>query len=243
MKLKIKRRTFTGVICILLAAVVVFLVSPLVNKATTGMTEVVILAQNIQRGAQITEESLKVVSINRDAVPLGAYTSKQEVIGFYAASTLYAGDFLMPNKISSVTGSAEDTLNSLDGTRFAISFPIGSFAAGLSGKLENGDVISLIVAEANNITVIPDALQYVRVITTTTSSGVDQDKQSGSADGSEELPATITVLVTAEQARLIAMYTKYSSIHVALVCRGNSDVAQEYLDIQDRYLKNNEEAA
>ena len=48
-----------------------------------------------------------------------------------------------------------------------------SLAAGLSGKLQAGDIITLIITDKNGETKIPPELKYVKVITTTTQDGVD----------------------------------------------------------------------
>lgn len=232
-----KKRTVMGILCILLAAAVIFLITPLLNRAATGLTDVVVLTRDVQRGNEITADAVSVIQVNRDAIPVGAYTSAAEAVGQYAASTLYAGDFLTAGKLSGTAGTAEDTLSSLDGTQVAISFPISSFAAGLSGKLRNGDIISLVVLTEGASADIPQALQYVRVITTTTSDGADWDSLDAEPEGQEEMASTVTVLVTPEQARLITKYSRLSTIHAALVCRGDAPEAQGYLDLQAELLE------
>lgn len=68
--------------------------------------------------------------------------------------------------------SADDVLLGLDGKKVAISVNISDFAAGLSDKLENGDIVSVIIYDKeNNISYTPAAFQYVKVITTTTNDG------------------------------------------------------------------------
>ena len=56
-----------------------------------------------------------------------------------------------------------------------MSITIGSFAGGLSGKLENGDIVSICVTDKDDHTEIPAGLKYVKVITTTTSGGIDEN--------------------------------------------------------------------
>ena len=78
----------------------------------------------------------------------------------------------------------------------------------------------------------PKELQYVKVITTTTSQGVDHEDVE---DGTQ--PVTITFLVNAEQAELLSLYDKTGSLHVALEYRGDSETAAKYLAEQDKVLK------
>ena len=79
---------------------------------------------------------------------------------------------------------------------------------------------------------IPAELKYVRVITTTTSDGIDKDEAS---EGGKS--ATVTVLVTPDQAELLAQYNSVTTLHFALVYRGSKEQADEYIKAQDEYLK------
>ena len=75
------------------------------------------------------------------------------------------------------------------------------------------------------------------MITTTTSGGVDKDSVVKNDDGSYELPSTVTVLASTEQAKLLAKYEENSTMQAALVYRGDSATAQKFLSTQDEYLK------
>ena len=82
---------------------------------------------------------------------------------------------------------------------------------------------------------MPASFKYVKVITTTTSGGIDQDKIVKNDDGSFEPPATITLLVNAIQAQLLADYEE-GTISCVLVYRGSAENAQKFLDTQDEYF-------
>ena len=77
----------------------------------------------------------------------------------------------------------------------------------------------------------PPELQYVKVITSTTSQGVDKADIS---DGTQ--PVTVTLLVNQAQAELLAQYEKAASMHFALEYRGSMETAQKYLDVQNEYF-------
>ncbi len=77
-------------------------------------------------------------------------------------------------------------------------------------------------------TVIPPELQYVEVISVTASSGYDAN--TGEAVGDEkELPSTVTLLVTTEQAKVLAGLEQESELHLALVYRGAPENADEFI--------------
>lgn len=226
-------RTVIGVICILLALVITFCVAPLVNRFTDQKVDIVRLKADVQRGQLITADHLETVNVGLYNLPGKVIRDKQAVIGKYATTDLYAGDYLFDAKLSAHNKSAEDVLSGLNGTKVAISVNISDFAAGLSDKLENGDVVSVIVYDKeNDISNIPAALRYVQVITATTSDGIDKDMMT---EGGKV--ATVTLLATPEQAELLAHYNGMTTIHFSLVYRGDTAKANDYIRVQDEYLK------
>lgn len=88
-------------------------------------------------------------------------------------------------------------------------------------------------------TEIPAELKYVKVITTTTSGGIDENDVVENEDGSFDLPTTITVLVSVEQARILANHEKNAAMHIVLVYRGDDASAEKFLKAQDEYLEKN----
>jgi pilus assembly protein CpaB len=233
-----KNRTAIGILCILLAVAVTFGIAPVVNRLTSDTTSVIRLSADVKQGNQITDDQIETVEVKTDTLPAGVIMQKSEVVGKYAASNLYVGDYFTASKLTDEANTAEDMFASLNGSKVAISITIDTFAAGLSGKLQNGDVISIIVTDKDTgKTTIPAELKYVKVITTTTAGGIDKDSVVKNDDGSYELPSTITVLACTEQAKLLAKYEANSTMQAALVYRGDSATAQKFLDAQDEYLK------
>ena len=217
-----KNRTLIGIICMVLAVAITFLITPIVNKITGDTLNVYGIANDIKQGAQITEANVKVIGVRKDSLPQGAISDKSKIVGMYAISNLYAGDVYTSSKLTNNPNTASDVFATLDGSQVAMSFTIDTFAAGLSGKLENGDIISIIVSDKDTgKTVIPSALKYVKVITTTTSGGIDKEMVVANDDGSFELPSTVTVIVSTEQAKILAGYEKDATMQVALVYRGD----------------------
>lgn len=233
-----KNRTLIGIICMILAVVMIFLISPLVNRVSGGSVTAIRLVKDVSQGTKITESDVEEVKISKKAIPSGAVDNKSSVIGRYASVNLYSGDYLTINKIISASKTADNVFTSLNGQKFAMSFTIDSFAAGLSGKIKNGDIISLVVMDGSSgRAIMPPEFKYVKVITTTTSGGVDQDKVQKKDDGTFDPPATITLLVNNTQARLLAEY-EASTINCMLVYRGSNETAEQFLAKQDEYFGN-----
>ena len=201
-----KNRTMLGILCMLLAVVLTFVISPVLTNITSDTVKVPRICKSVEGGSKIQKGSIETVTVSKNALPKGVITDESMIIGRYAAATLFAGDYITGNKIRSQSNNADDIIQGFDGTKFAMSFTIDSFAAGLSGKLKNGDIISLVVKDKSGRAIMPAAFKYVKVITTTTSGGVDQDKIVKNDDGSFDPPATVTLLVNASQAQQLADY-------------------------------------
>lgn len=233
-----KNRTIIGIVCIVLALVVTFAVAPLVNKLSDSRTDIVRLKNDIVQGHMIQESDIEVVTVGSTGLPTNIITKKEAVVGKFAACDLKANTDLLQSMISDKSDSADDVFHTLDGKKQAISITISSFAGGLSGKLENGDIISLVVFEnETNEATIPGGLTYVKVITTTTAEGFDKDELTPNEDGTYELPTTLTLLVNPTQAKMLVEYENRGVIHADLVYRGDSKTAQKFLDAQDLYFE------
>ena len=231
-----KNRTAIGIVCVILAVVVTFVVSPMVNKVSEGKVKTVCFAKDILQGAKISDEDLEMIEVAKKSLPEKYITDKKAIIGKYANSDLYKGDIATSAKITDNANTSDNILSALSGDKVAMSVTISSFAGGLSGKLQNGDIVSIYVTDKKGETTVPAELKYVRVITTTTKGGVDENDVIENEDGTFDLPTTITVLVSVKQAAKLANFEQNADMHVVLVYRGDAKNAQKFIDTQDKFL-------
>ena len=232
-----RNRTVIGVLCILLALIICFGVTPLFSRSASEKTEIVRMTMDIKEGDEITAEMVQTVEVGAYNLPQNLMTDKKEVVGKYATADLAAGDYILSSKLSAVPAAENAYLYNLDGTKQAISVTIKSFAVGLSGKLESGDIVTVIVADyqGKGETAIPPELQYVEVISVTASSGYDAN--TGEVVDEKELPSTVTLLVTTEQAKVLAELEQDSELHLALVYRGTPENAAKFIAAQDALIE------
>lgn len=232
-----RNRTVIGVLCILLALIICFGVTPLFSRSASEKTEIVRVTMDIKEGDEITAEMVQAVEVGAYNLPQNLMTDKKEVVGKYATADLAAGDYILSSKFSAVPAAENAYLYNLDGTKQAISVTIKSFAVGLSGKLESGDIVTVIVADyqGKGETAIPPELQYVEVISVTASSGYDAN--TGEVVDEKELPSTVTLLVTTEQAKVLAELEQDSELHLALVYRGTPENAAKFIAAQDALIE------
>ena len=232
-----RNRTVIGVLCILLALIICFGITPLFSRSASEKTEIVRVTKDIKEGDEITAEMVQTVEVGAYNLPQNLMTDKKEVVGKYATADLVAGDYILSSKLSAVPAAENAYLYNLDGTKQAISVTIKSFATGLSGKLESGDIVTVIVADyqGKGETAIPPELQYVEVISVTASSGYDAN--TGEVVDEKELPSTVTLLVTTEQAKVLAELEQDSELHLALVYRGTPENAAKFIAAQDALIE------
>ena len=237
MKNLLKNRIVVGLFCIILSLIICFCLTPMFNNALTSTVEIVRVKTDIYKGDLITRDMLTTVEAGGYNLPTGIVYNADDVIGKYANADLYKDDYILQSKLSDTAMLKNDYLSGLNGENRAISITIKSFAAGLSGKLEPGDIVTLIAGSVGQMreTLIPPELQYVRIIATTIKDGTDRNVQSDDTD--DGLASTITVLVSPEQARLLAELEQDGTLHAALVYRGDSQTAQMFLDAQAAVLE------
>lgn len=223
----------------MVSLLICFGITPMFNDALKSKVTLVRVTKEIRTGEQITDKMVTSVEAGGYNLPSNVIYKIEDVVGKYANADLYKGDYILKSKLSDTPKLRNAYLNKLNGENRAISVSIKSFASGLSGKLEAGDIVSLIAADVGSQreTLVYPELQYVEIIATTGSSGSDQNVQERGNGEEEELASTITVLASPEQSRLLAELEQTGKLHAALVFRGESTQAQKFLDEQASVLK------
>ena len=233
-----KNRTVIGIICILVALVICFGVTPLFNQGISKTTEIVRVTREIKAGEIITKTMITTAEVGAYNLPDTVIHDQDSVVGKYAAADLSVGDYILPAKLSNSPAAENAYLYNLDGTKQAMSVTIKSFATGLSGKLQSGDIVSVIVADYQGTgeTIIPPELQYVEIISVTSSTGYDANT-GNPTENEKELPSTVTFLVLPQQAKFLAELEQNSKLHLALVYRGAAEYGAEFIAAQDALIE------
>lgn len=234
-----KNRTIVGIICIILSLLVCFGITPLFNKSISQKTEIVRVAKEIKSGEKITKDMLQTVEVGSYNLPENIIKTKETVIGTFATADFAVGDYILNTKVSRTPTYENAYLYNLDGTKQAISLTLKTFAGGLSGKLQSGDIVSVLAPDfrEQGLTVIPPELKYVEVISVTAPSGYDANTGEQTANEDErELPSTVTLLVTPEQGNILAELEADGKSHISLVFRGENKQAKEFIAIQEEVI-------
>ena len=239
----LKNRTVVGVLCILLSLLICFVLTPLFNQGLAQKTEIVRVVREIRAGDAITADMVQAAQVGGYGLPENVIRQTETAIGKYAAADLSIGDYILSTKLSDTPALENAYLYKLDGEKQAMSVTIKAFAYGLSGKLQSGDIVSVIAPDyqKQGVTVIPAELKFVEVIGVTASSGYDANNgdrreaepNSSSAEEERELPATVTLLVSPEQSMALAELEADGKLHLSLVYRGAPENSAKFIKAQD----------
>lgn len=233
--MKLNNRFIFGLLSLLLAAVIAFVALPTIARQTNGKTEIVRMNQDLLKGEKISSENAEVVEVGSYNLPSNIAHSLDDVNGLYATADLSRGDYILTSKISTTPVSSDVALNDIPSGKVAISLTVKTLASGLSDKLQPNDIIRIYhfldVAEE-----IPE-LRFVKVLSVTDSKGVNVDNTKElTEDEEKQQSATITVLASPEQAKIITALENDGVAHVALISRNNDKLAEELLAEQDQAL-------
>ena len=235
----LRNRTVIGIICIVFSLIICFAVTPLFNRAISEKTEIVRVVKEIKKDEEITADMVETVEVGAYNLPESVITDRNSVIGKFASAELQPGDYILTSKVADEPAAENSYLYNLNGEKQAISVSVKSFANGLSGKLQSGDIVSVIAPDykKQGMTVIPPELQYVEVIAVTANSGSDANTGEQTEEGEDrELPDTVTLLATPEQSLVLAQLEAEGDIHLSLVYRGTQENAVEFVAAQEAVL-------
>lgn len=238
--MKMNNRFIYGIISIVLAVIIAFIAIPAITGKTSNTYEIVRMKTFVDSGRAITAEDVELVEVGEYNMPDNVARTLEDVVGTYATTGLYPGDYILPEKVSSVPLSSDITLNAIPDGKVAISITTQTLATALSDKLQGGDIIRLYHYDDENVlepvTDIPE-LRFLKVLSVTDADGLDIDYTTPPAEDEEkQQTATITVLASPEQAMLLTRYENEGVLHVALISRGNETLANDLLDRQNEIL-------
>lgn len=227
-----KTKTFIGIICIVLAFIITFLLTPFLNKVTEEKMKVVRVKEDIKEGEIISESDLTIVNITKKDIPKGAIKNISSVAGKIASCNMYKGDFVFASKIYDENYRDDYEKESLEKGKIKISVPVNQIYQSLSFKIQKGDIVTAVIYDKDESkSSILSELTYLYVTNSTSNNGKDFDEEEFNGKVS-----TITFLLTKEQAKILVEKIEKNTVYFALVYRGNDDVAREYINVQDKML-------
>jgi pilus assembly protein CpaB len=235
-----KNKVFIGILCIVAGLAVGFVILPAVTNNSAETRPVLILKATVPAGTQITADMVTAQELPKNAFA-GALTKADDAVGRYAAADLFAGDVLTAAKLSDSLQAMDIMATATEKDRQVVSVTLPSLAAGVSGRLQPGDIVAVMatsknsgqslgldpdteVTEQTGKTMVVAGLEKLEVCMVTTSDAADaRISASPMEEEKNTLPVTISFYVTPQQALVLAELEQDSTIHLAFVSRGSLD--------------------
>ena len=170
-----KIRNYKKLLSVLLCAVMVFSVLVMAScnneseaateaeqtketEAPVAMVEVLRFAKSVKAGTVIAEGDVELVSLRAVDVPINAMTDKTAVVGKYATSDLFKGDFIFPIKLSAtpivsndnvVDDGAEEEIAYTLITKYASLVTDGDYTAAIKKAIEENPTATIYFPDGN----------------------------------------------------------------------------------------------
>lgn len=197
---------------VIFGLIAAFSVSNYLSGAKSGASRIVVARAEIPLGEKITADHLTSVQMPKEAIPEGAFTSPEMVLGRVSATRIVAREPLTASRLA-----PEGVMAGLSGL-----IPEGYRAvtvkvddeAGIAGFLYPGtvvDVLAVIDPPGNNDQPISKiVLQNIKVL----ASGQDLDQRENGREA--ESVKTVTLLVTPDQAEKLTLSSTEGRLRLAL---------------------------
>ena len=224
-----KSKVFLGVICLILAAVLSFLVLPSFYASKSDTTYTVKLAEDISAGTEITGDMLVLTEVGAYGLPGSVIREKADAIGKVALEPLYAGEYLTDVRLITAEEyqalEAERTKGLENGACLVASqFPGAS--AGVASVLRAGhivDVYECVENEDDTVSVqkVLSSMYIYDVLNADLQSLSDLDAKLQEAVVEEDTdydfePAFVVFRCTEEQAQTLIRLERMEALHLTL---------------------------
>lgn len=223
----IKNRVFIGIMCGIAAFLTLFLFMPRSVKQESEEHQIVRFKRQLSANTKIEKDMVELYTVSGNEI--SGIDDIDKVVGKYTKSVIYSGDFATNEKLANVVNDLN--FSEISDGYVGVSISVETLAAGVSGKLNKGDVVKVYGFDDETKEVIDDPLLgAVEVLTITNRKAVDTDAESAAAlsTGTEDVvPETITLKATMEQAKKLIEIENKGKVHVVFEARGEK--AQQIL--------------
>lgn len=228
----LKNKLFIGTACLVLAAVLSFVLLPKLNENEQATTSVAVLNRMVDEGTEITEDLLVSVEVGAFGLSDAIVRDKSQVIGMVANSRIYKGEYLTKNRLA----TAADYKNSAYGTalepgKFLLALKLPAASSGLAGALRGGGLVDVYTTSEDEVGAITaekvlSEISVKQLLNSKLLSLGELDKPSDArVDGVEEdqdfVPVYVLVAVDELQARTLIALEKAENFHLTLIKAGD----------------------
>ena len=142
--MKILRNKFIiGMLCIAIGITAGFVLLPKSQNADVDMSQVVRLTKDVAAGTLLESDMMELSQVPTESVPAGAASAVESFLSRYASSQLYKGDILTEAKVRDTL--VDPVAAAAAKGKQLVSVTVPTLSAGVSGTLQPGDIVSVMV--------------------------------------------------------------------------------------------------
>lgn len=231
-----KNRFFISVICVVMALVIGLVAMPLYNNLINKTVNVVVASRDIYPGTKITEDMLKIVEMNAEAIPADAAHSIEEVmfstremdsstgkgVSLYALTTIMKDYYITARQVGERLVSPAERVRAMKSGESVVSISLANVEK--PGQLVTNNVVQVMYynKEKEEFLEIP-ALRAIEVVCTLAEDGTEITEVNQKSASGETLVATrIQFILNIEQSRILASYSQSTKLAFFLVYSGDN---------------------
>lgn len=215
-----QNKIFVGVGCVVLAAVMAFILLPSVSRSRNGTVKILKLKENISAGTQIDEKMLEEKEVGKYGLPESIVNDKDKVVGKFAACSISSDDLILSSKLSDFAASKK-----LDGVmnagKMLVTVSLDSVAAAVGNHLQSGDIVSVIGYADNTVTAYEE-LKNLEVFSVENDDAQNLDDVEND-ENAEKIASNITLIVNQAQAEKLVQAEYSGKVHAVFVKRGAAE--------------------
>lgn len=215
-----QNKIFVGVGCVVLAAVMAFILLPSVNRSKNSTVKILKLKENISAGTQIDEAMLEEKEVGKYGLPESIVNDKDKVVGKFAACSISSDDLILSSKLSDFAASKK-----LDGVmnagKMLVTVSLDSVAAAVGNHLRSGDIVSVIGYADNTVTAYEE-LKNLEVFSVENDDAQNLDDVEND-ENAEKIASNITLIVNQAQAEKLVQAEYSGKVHAVFVKRGAAE--------------------
>lgn len=225
----LKSKLFLGVLCLILAAAIAFLILPGLYASKADTAQAVKLSQDVPVGTVITADMLSTVEVGSFGLPTSVIQKEEDAIGKVAADKLYTGEYLTASRLSTADEYKQLIKEQTKGlTRglclVTIEFP--SASSGIAGVLRSGHIVDVYECVENedrsySVAKVLESMQVYDVLNDKLESLSELDRKKADALIEDDTdydfePAFVTFRCSEAQAQTMIRLERMGALHLTL---------------------------
>lgn len=222
----LSNRLLVGIACIVVAAVIAFIIIPSNQKAEDELVNIVKVNKTISENTKITDSMVKVESMSKGSVPDNAISDKRDIVGKYAKVNLYTVDFITPEKLSDIDTTS--SLYALKSGERAVSVTPKTLSRSVSGNLLIGDAVQLYGYNTETKEFNEDSGKWYFEVLAVDNSKSENVSGLNSDESSDIVPSAITIKAISEE-QVKSIVDMENSTDIQVVFAGRGEVADTLL--------------